>query len=186
MNPNDFYNKEAVEALFKASTEDLAKASMAELGGVSELVAGNCLKNNCRKDHVGSNPTTPTNMTEYNRAYYYKRRQKIIDYLGGKCISCGSPENLQFDHVDPKKKLFNIKDNLTLESIISEVNKCQLLCNFCHIKKTNEEKKSFTHGTMYAWMKKKCSCGECYRARRLYHRERNRKRRKGKGYKERF
>ena len=33
----------------------------------------------------------------------------IVQRLGGKCARCGSIENLQVDHVDPRTKKFEVK-----------------------------------------------------------------------------
>jgi hypothetical protein len=30
--------------------------------------------------------------------YYYKQKQRALDYLGGVCVICGTAENLEFDH----------------------------------------------------------------------------------------
>lgn len=115
---------------------------------------------------------------EYHRAYYRKRRAKIVEYMGGKCALCGSTDGLEVDHVDRSKKSFSVGDRLTLESLIEELEKCQLLCGECHKKKTASENEGFTHGTMYGWMKKKCRCELCLKARRAWYDERNAKRRK--------
>ena len=37
--------------------------------------------------------------------------------------------------------------------------------------------RGWTHGTQYGWMKKKCNCVECEQAKRIWHEERNSKRR---------
>lgn len=113
----------------------------------------------------------------YHRAYYQLRRQKIIDYLGGSCVECGSTDDLHFDHVDPESKSFSLSRNLTLESILTEVNKCQILCRAHHEAKTARENSGFTHGTVYGWMKKKCPCGDCQVAKWLWHDKRNEARR---------
>ena len=117
----------------------------------------------------------------YNKNYYYKRRQKLYDYLGGRCVVCGSVEELEFDHIDPNQKAYDIGKNMSLDSIKDELDKCQLLCNTCHIKKTNADKQPFTHGTYYAWMRRKCPCNECLVAKRQWHDIRNAKRRKAEG-----
>jgi len=39
---------------------------------------------------------------------YHERIGEALDILGGKCIKCGSLENLEFDHIDPSSKLFTI------------------------------------------------------------------------------
>lgn len=115
---------------------------------------------------------------EYHRQYYYSRRQKLYNYLGGKCVQCESTKNLEFDHIDPSLKSFDIKKNHTIDSIKNELDKCQLLCNTCHSKKTAKENTGITHGSVYAWMKAKCKCEECTSARSKYNQERNLKRRK--------
>lgn len=100
---------------------------------------------------------------EYHRRYSRKRRGAIIDYLGGKCVECGTAERLEFDHIDPEQKSFDIKANLTLSNpeVREELEKCQLLCYDCHRAKSAREKEGFTHGTTYGWMKAKCRCQLC-------------------------
>lgn len=117
----------------------------------------------------------------YHREYYLKRRQKIIDFLGGACAECGATESLEFDHVVREQKAFDIKDNLTLGSVLDEVSKCQLLCKPCHARKTALELQGFTHGTLYGWMKKKCVCPSCLTEKWLWHDARNEGRRKPDG-----
>ena len=76
---------------------------------------------------------------ERGKGYYKKNRAFLIDYLGGKCTSCGTTENLEFDHKDPKQKSFSISPNLKQhinERIMNEIDKCHLLCTDCHKKKT--------------------------------------------------
>lgn len=61
--------------------------------------------------------------------------------LGGKCVKCGTTENLQFDHVDPATKLFRItkwrKVKASVEEFWVEIAKCQLLCRPHHQEKTS-------------------------------------------------
>lgn len=122
--------------------------------------------------------------TKYHREYYRdKRRPKALAFLGDKCVQCGSTEDLQFDHIKPEDKSFNIKDNLTPsnEKVQEELKKCQLLCKACHIEKTAKENSGFSHGTIYGWMKANCSCNECENAKKLWHEKRNKQRRVGNG-----
>jgi hypothetical protein len=62
--------------------------------------------------------------------------------MGGKCISCGCKDNLEFDHIDPSTKSFNISSgyNKTKKELFEELSKCQLLCNKCHLEKTKKNK----------------------------------------------
>lgn len=57
------------------------------------------------------------------------------------CAICkiSNPLVLEFDHLDPKIKSFDIK-RLTRKSknkIIEEIAKCQILCRNCHMRKTH-------------------------------------------------
>lgn len=118
--------------------------------------------------------------TEYHRLYHYKRRQKIWDYLGGKCVRCGATSNLEIDHIDRAQKSFNISRNMTLDNpgVRAELDKCQLLCEKHHWEKTAAENSGFTHGTVYAWMKRHCDCPECATAKRQWQDRKNERRRK--------
>ena len=67
-----------------------------------------------------------------------RNRQDRIEYLGGKCVGCGTTENLEFDHIDRTLKEFTIskKPDYTFERIKPELDKCRLLCKDCHAVKT--------------------------------------------------
>lgn len=70
-----------------------------------------------------------------------KKRQRCIEYLGGKCVGCGTTENLQFDHLDRSQKQHNISRivDWKFERIVPELDKCRLLCDDCHQIKTRAE-----------------------------------------------
>lgn len=63
--------------------------------------------------------------------------------LGGRCFICGTTETLEFDHIDPTTKLFEISVGLTNylpeDDLWVEMDKCQLLCKIHHSKKTAQE-----------------------------------------------
>ena len=67
-----------------------------------------------------------------------KRKAIMIEMLGGKCVDCGTTENLQFDHIDPSKKSFNIACVLS-ERMLAELEKCELRCGDCHLEKTKND-----------------------------------------------
>lgn len=109
-------------------------------------------------------------MREYMRNRRKERRKKFIALLGGKCISCGKKENLQFDHVNPKFKKFDLNDikDSKETKILKELKKCVLLCPECHLKKTkenkehvNKNKKPARHGTIWMYKRYKCRCTKC-------------------------
>ena len=70
-------------------------------------------------------------------------REILLEKLGGKCVQCGSTKSLEFDHIDPKTKSFNISAgyNKPKEILEKELSKCQLLCNKCHIEKSKKDLK---------------------------------------------
>jgi 5-methylcytosine-specific restriction endonuclease McrA len=116
-------------------------------------------------------------MRDYMRARRKARRAKFIELLGGKCSSCGSTEDLQFDHANAKKKEFDlnsIKDGKE-NTIVKELKKCVLLCSECHLSKTkankehvNKNKKPARHGTLWMYKNYKCRCRKCRMAMSVY------------------
>ena len=65
-----------------------------------------------------------------------------MDYLflgWGKCSMCGYDKNyaaLEFHHRNPENKVFNLDSrnlsNTNWDSILKELDKCDLLCSNCH------------------------------------------------------
>ena len=115
---------------------------------------------------------------EYHREYYKKRRQAIFEYLGGVCVVCGTTENLEVDHKDRSDKSFSISSKLSVKNNKEELDKCQLLCTTHHREKTAKENSGWSHGTIYGWMRKKCSCESCLEAKTIWSERRNAARRK--------
>ena len=64
-------------------------------------------------------------------------KEKIVEYLGGKCIICGyikCNSALVAHHKNPKTKSFalSIGSSKSWETIKMELDKCVLLCQNCH------------------------------------------------------
>ena len=67
-------------------------------------------------------------------------KHKLIQYKGGKCQKCGYDKcegALQFHHRNPNEKEFtlshiNLSEELDLEKLYLELDKCDLLCANCH------------------------------------------------------
>ena len=93
---------------------------------------------------------------EYNKEYNERNKEKIreerreqhkekraicLEYLGGKCVKCGTIHNLQFDHIDRTTKKYEISTKLSynFDTLKEELDKCQLLCAPCHLEKTAKE-----------------------------------------------
>ena len=75
-----------------------------------------------------------------------RNRQELLKLHGSKCSVCSYDKcssALQFHHIDPSEKEFEISESAySLENLISEAKKCVLLCANCHAEVENEILKS--------------------------------------------
>lgn len=123
--------------------------------------------------------------TEERRAYYRDRytrlRAEKIQELGGKCIDCGTADDLEFDHADASSKRFEISRIITYsaERLYAELGKCVLRCAPCHREKSRAETDhagghnripadEYHHGTTRMYQYQACRCEMCVAAKRLY------------------
>src|SRR5574343_493641 len=98
-----------------------------------------------RSEHRLSNKTkVRIRVTAYRNKTINQNRRLIRDMFGTKCEKCGSKEKLELDHIDPSTKIFNISSKIhhRFIKIVSELQKCQLLCQKCHLVKTKEDRNS--------------------------------------------
>lgn len=96
----------------------------------------------CKKLRKALYEKNQEKLVEDQRRIRDERRTILRNRLGGKCVRCGSIENLEFDHIIKETKSFTIGSSLTsfsIEDLILEADKCQLLCRPCHIEKSHEE-----------------------------------------------
>jgi hypothetical protein len=126
---------------------------------------------------------TATNMAVYMAERRKNRRNQLIEMSGGKCVKCGSTDDLNFDHKDPKERNFRLTGDALDKAwgkVLEEWGKCQLLCRSCHLTKTRENKENNNpppnkgiskwgeilpeHGCEAAYMHG-CRCEECSKAR---------------------
>lgn len=94
-----------------------------------------------------------------------ERREKLLDMGGGKCVECGSKNDLHIDHKDPRTRSFTLSGaglDKSWDKILDEFKKCQLLCSKCHMKKNVESDWSrvVDHGQGLTG-KKNCRCKLC-------------------------
>jgi hypothetical protein len=65
-------------------------------------------------------------------------RIKAIEYCGGRCSNCGNNDSdvLTFHHTNPRTKKFTLCSNWQKkwDTIVEELNKCEILCANCHMK----------------------------------------------------
>jgi 5-methylcytosine-specific restriction endonuclease McrA len=128
-------------------------------------------------------------MTAIDMALYMKnrraqRREKLIELSDGICSNCNATNNLEFNHIDRLTKLFVLSGkglDKSWDKILKELDKCELLCNTCHLEKTREQYKNneirpwndkkhipYTHGTVRSYEEKACRCDLCKKAKKLY------------------
>ncbi|MBI1313683.1 hypothetical protein GC176_20515 [bacterium] len=82
-----------------------------------------------------------------------KLRQMAIEHKNEHpCVDCGEddPIVLQFDHRDPKEKSFTIgcatsRGGVSFARLQTEMDKCDIRCANCHIKKTRRENEHRVH-----------------------------------------
>jgi hypothetical protein len=120
---------------------------------------------------------------EYMRKYmlerYHKRRASAIEQLGGKCVDCGSVEELELDHADHTTKVFNYAKALSGWSearVQDELKKAVLRCKDHHRLKTTLERGQTPggrHGAV-ATYQAGCRCDLC-KAAKSAHSKRYRK-----------
>lgn len=65
------------------------------------------------------------------------RKQKAVEYKGGKCVKCGYSKSvaaMDFHHLDPTVKEFALasRKDLSWDQWKIELDKCILLCANCH------------------------------------------------------
>lgn len=97
-------------------------------------------------------------------------RIRAFQYLGGKCVDCGSVEKLEFDHIDPETVSFRIGARLfNWKVLVRELDKCQLLCQKCHKVKTLIDLDHHSAPMGYSKYTQGCRCIECKEANTLYH-----------------
>jgi 5-methylcytosine-specific restriction endonuclease McrA len=85
-------------------------------------------------------PNKGTKKGDVPKEYYQNKRylikKELVEYKGGECVKCGynkSLKALQFHHLNPKEKNFNIGGVTTLNEIVKkELDKCILVCANCH------------------------------------------------------
>jgi hypothetical protein len=102
------------------------------------LVITNYCSKQCRNEYR-SNNKKPRTKTEGQHVVNFRKniKKRAVEYMGGKCVKCGYDRcvwSLQFHHLDPTKKEFNISSVKirSWDKIKAELEKCVLICSNCH------------------------------------------------------
>lgn len=100
-------------------------------------------KNNAKGKRGQIWPTLDPYCCSCRSAYQSQRKRDLksraVDYLGGCCKHCGlidHPCVYDFHHLDPDQKEFTLGKigGRSFNKIVSELDKCILLCSNCHRK----------------------------------------------------
>ena len=88
--------------------------------------------------HKECNKKRRRQITQQRLTAKYKIKKKCIDYLGGKCVTCGYNKcirALTFHHTNPNNKKCDVCKlfDRRWELLKTELDKCQLLCFNCHM-----------------------------------------------------
>ena len=89
------------------------------------------------KPYKDKTPEEKAQFNSYCIERWRQRKVKAVEYKGGKCEKCGYnkyPDVLEFHHLDPSQKEANwSKMRLWGEKrLLTELDKCVLLCANCH------------------------------------------------------
>jgi len=101
-------------------------------------------------------------MRTYIKARRKVRRARLIELLGGRCVRCGSTDELEFDHTDPETKVFAVGSDMSRawDKLVEEALKCQLLCRECLVAKGIEDRPEPAH-SYYRYWYYGCRCATC-------------------------
>lgn len=102
--------------------------------------------NTCKQKHHYYRVKEQTNTYHSQTIRAYRRKLELVELLGGECNVCGYNKNLaslEFHHINPNEKESKLDmrtlSNRSMEFIMEESSKCQLLCSNCHRELHNPE-----------------------------------------------
>lgn len=101
--------------------------------------------------------------------HYDSRKRRLIAMAGGACVKCGAIDDLEFHHKDKSTKVANLTNLVRhrWSTVLSELEKCELLCASCHDREHHPGAADHGTTTMY---RRGCRCDPCTEAARAYHR----------------
>ena len=88
---------------------------------------------------------------QYHRRYAHKRAALIARIKSRPCMDCHGwfePCQMEFDHRNGVTKLYNVSQMqlCTLQKVLEEIAKCDLVCSNCHSLRTFKRRILFSRG----------------------------------------
>ena len=109
------------------------------------LVSINDINKIITKDIMLKNNSVKISKSDSVVSWRQRKKQELVEYKGGCCEKCGynkSIQALQFHHIDPNEKDFNVGGrSYSFERLKKEVDKCIMVCANCHIEIHEELRK---------------------------------------------
>jgi hypothetical protein len=93
-----------------------------------------CSRNEDKKSYKKSKEYNPRIRLDRNKEVFNRKIKWINTFKEEGCIKCGEKRChvLDFHHLDPSKKEFNIASYASYEKLKKEIKKCIILCSNCH------------------------------------------------------
>ena len=106
--------------------------------------------NDCRQENLQTTHNAcdvPNSIGSINKLMSKRGNDRLIQRKGAltelktACVQCAFADvrSLHFDHISRDNKSFNISSSQSIRKIKDEIQKCQVLCAFCHALKTRDE-----------------------------------------------
>lgn len=88
------------------------------------------------KKHYADNKAAYVDRAKRDSPLRYKERMEFVRSLKTSCSQCGEnhPAVLDFHHTDPTEKEISVSQSKSKKQILSEIQKCIVLCSNCHRK----------------------------------------------------
>lgn len=132
-------------------------------------------------DSLSPEEVTKEYRRRYSLAAYHRKREALVQELGGKCSVCESKESLVFvkNKDSPVDFVVNKLTTMSEEKREHVLPYVTLMCEH-HANEVLYNKGRLTHGTYWSSYKVKCPCDECeeYRANRSLERREERRAKK--------
>lgn len=155
----------------KHNTRTLTDNSVPEKGSKNLGTERICIQ--CNKTFIYQRKAQTLSIcaTCFNREARHNIKAALIAYKGGQCEKCGynkSNRALNFHHLDPTKKEFQISSRLNgaMAELKVEADKCLLLCANCHMEVHEQLELDNKLPSAKIWNEKKptesarCACGK--------------------------